>query len=373
MSPSAAPGSVRLTVRAASASYPVEIAPDLTERLVPALQSMDLPRRRFVVASTTVWRLHGERFHGVTNEEPILLPDGERFKHVGSVHRVYDALVRAQADRASTIVAIGGGVLGDVAGFAAATFLRGVPYVQVPTTLLAQVDSAIGGKVGVNHPMGKNLIGAFHQPAAVIVDPTLLSTLPRREFRAGLYEVVKYGLIASRPLFDRISRTLDALFARDTTALVPAISECCSIKAAIVERDERESGPRRVLNLGHTVGHALEAITKYRRFRHGEAVAFGLLAAAELSVTRGVMPEADREALAALIAKMGPLPAVADLDAAQVVEAAGRDKKVIAGTLHFVLPGPIGSTQIVTDVTSAELMSGLTAIGLRTAAHREQD
>ena len=365
MSLSAASGSVHLTVRAASASYPVEIAPNLSERASASLNALDLPRRRFIVAGTTVWRLHEERFRGVSNEEPILLPDGERFKHVGSVNRVYDGLVRAQADRASTIVAIGGGVLGDIAGFAAATYLRGVPYVQVPTTLLAQVDSAIGGKVGVNHPMGKNLIGAFHQPAAVIVDPALLATLPRREFRAGLYEVVKYGLIASRALFDRVSQTLDALFARDPAALVPAIAECCSIKAAVVERDERESGPRRVLNLGHTVGHALEAVTKYRRFRHGEAVAFGLLAAAEIAVTRGAMPQDDRAALAAIIAKMGPLPAVADLEAAQVVEAAGRDKKVIAGTLHFVLPGPIGSTEIVTDVTSAELTRALMAIGLR--------
>lgn len=365
MSPSATTGSVRVTVRAASVSYPVEIAPNLSERLDASLKGLNLPRRRFIVASSTVWRLHGERFHSLTSEEPILLPDGERFKHVATVSRVYDALVRAQADRASVIVAIGGGVLGDIAGFAAATFLRGVPFVQVPTTLLAQVDSAIGGKVGVNHPMGKNLIGAFHQPAAVLVDPALLVTLPRREFRAGLYEVVKYGLIASRPLFDRISTNLDSLFARDTAALVPAIGECCSIKAAIVESDERESGPRRVLNLGHTVGHALEAVTRYRRFRHGEAVGYGLLAAAELGVARGVMPQADREALAAMIAKMGPLPAVADLDAAQVVEAAGRDKKVIAGKLHFVLPGPIGTTQIVTDVSSAELRQALAAIGLR--------
>ena len=365
MRPSAVPSSVRLTVRAASASYPVEIAPDLSERIRVSLDALRLPRRRFIVASTTVWRLHAERFHGLTSEEPILLPDGERFKHTATVGRVYDALVRAQADRASAIVAIGGGVLGDIAGFAAATFLRGVPYVQVPTTLLAQVDSAIGGKVGVNHVMGKNLIGAFHQPAAVLVDPALLVTLPRREFRAGLYEVVKYGLIASRPLFDRVRTDLAALFARDTGVLVPAIADCCTIKASIVERDERESGPRRVLNLGHTVGHALEAVTKYRRFRHGEAVGYGLLAAADVSVTRGVMPGEDREALAAMIAKMGPLPAVADLEAAQVVEAAGRDKKVVAGTLHFVLPGPIGSTEIVTDVTSAELQRALLAIGLR--------
>ena len=164
-------------------------------------------------------------------------------------------------------------MVGDIAGFAAATYLRGVPVVQVPTTLLAQVDSAIGGKVGVNHPLGKNLIGAFHQPRAVVVDPTLLATLPRREFRAGLYEVVKYGVIASRPLFDRVAATLPALFTRDADALLPIIAESCRIKAAVVEQDERETGLRRTLNFGHTAGHALEAVTKYRRFRHGEAVA----------------------------------------------------------------------------------------------------
>jgi 3-dehydroquinate synthase len=170
-------------------------------------------------------------------------------------------------------VAVGGGVTGDIAGFAAATYLRGIPVVQVPTTLLAQVDSSVGGKVGVNHPLGKNLIGAFYPPTAVVIDPELLTTLPRREFRAGLYEVVKYGVIASRPLFERTARDLKALFARDASALLPIIAESCRIKASIVEQDERESGLRRTLNFGHTAGHALEAITKYRRFRHGEAVA----------------------------------------------------------------------------------------------------
>src|SRR5439155_22777295 len=169
----------------------------------------------------------------------------------------------------------------------AATFLRGITLVHVPTTLLAQVDSSIGGKVGVNHTLGKNLIGAFHQPRLVVIDPLLLQTLPRREFRSGLYEVVKYGMIASRNLFDRLARDTKAIFARDPSVLLPAIAESCRIKAEVVGADERESGPRRVLNFGHTVGHALEAVTKYRRFRHGEAIAFGMLAAADLAVTRG--------------------------------------------------------------------------------------
>jgi 3-dehydroquinate synthase len=328
------------------------------------IDALAAPKRRFIVSNATVWRLHGEALSGVTQEEPILLPDGERFKQLPTVGRIYDALIRAGADRATTIIAVGGGVIGDIAGFAAATYLRGVPVVQVPTTLLAQVDSAIGGKVGVNHAAGKNLIGAYHQPSAVVVDPDVLASLPRREFRSGLYEVVKYGVIASRPLFDRLQAQMKQLFARDATVLVPVITECCRIKGSVVEQDERESGPRRALNFGHTLGHALEAITKYRRFRHGEAIGYGMLAAANLAVSRGTLPALDRDALAALIAQMGPLPSVSDLSAREAVEAIGRDKKVIAGNLHFVLPVGIGATTTVTDVTVEELVSAAREIGL---------
>jgi 3-dehydroquinate synthase len=361
----APPDPVRLHVRTSSGGYPIEIAPDSARRLASLLDAAGVPARRFIVSSQTVWRFHAERLQGVTSEEPILIPDGERYKQLSTVGRIYDALIRAGADRASAIVAVGGGVTGDTAGFAAATYLRGIPVVQVPTTLLAQVDSSVGGKVGVNHPMGKNLIGAFHPPAAVIIDPALLATLPRREFRAGLYEVVKYGVIASRPLFERTARDLAAIFARESDALLPIVAESCRIKAAIVEQDERESGLRRTLNFGHTAGHALEAVTKYRRFRHGEAVAYGMLAASALAAARGVFPEADRDALTAHIMQMGPLPPVGDLSAAEVVEATKRDKKVIAGRLHFVLPTRIGATTTVTDVTPEELARALTGIGLK--------
>ena len=357
--------SVRLSVRTSTGSYPIEIADGSAGRLRATLDSVGVPARRFIVSSQTVWRFHGEDLQRAADEEPILLPDGERYKQLATVGRIYDALIRANADRASAIIAIGGGVTGDVAGFAAATCLRGIPIVQVPTTLLAQVDSAVGGKVGVNHPMGKNLIGAFHPPAAVVVDPSLLSTLPRREFRAGLYEVVKYGVIASRKLFERTAHDLNALFAREPAALLPVVSESCRIKAHIVEQDERESGLRRMLNFGHTAGHALEAITKYRRFLHGEAVAYGMLAAAELAATRGVLASADRDALAAHIMQMGPLPPVSDLSAADVIEATKRDKKVIAGRLHFVLPTAIGSATTVSDVSPEELTHALLAIGLK--------
>ena len=365
MQPSGQAGSVRLEVRAASATYPVEIAHGLAARLRQTLDALGVPRRRFVVTSQTVWRLHEERFSATSDEQPILIPDGERHKNTATVGRIYDALIKAQADRGCAVVAIGGGVVGDVAGYAAATFMRGVPVVQVPTTLLAQVDSAIGGKVGVNHPLGKNLIGAFHQPGAVLIDPEVLDTLPRREFRAGLYEVVKYGMIASPELFTQVDEGLTALFAREPGPLVRIIAESCRIKADVVGEDERESGRRRILNFGHTAGHALEAVTRYRRFRHGEAVGFGMLVACELSVTRGVLPRDDRDRLAALITKMGPLPPVADLDAPSVVEAVARDKKVVDGTLHFVLPVAMGRTAIATDVTTAELLEALRTLGLR--------
>ena len=358
---------MRLLVRTSAAAYPVEIAAGLITRLPAALDAAGIPKRRLLVSNPTVWRFQEERFQPLAAEPPILIPDGERFKHLGTVGKIYDALVKAQADRGCAVIAIGGGVVGDVAGFAAATYLRGLPVVQVPTTLLAQVDSAIGGKVGVNHPLGKNLIGAFHQPAAVMIDPVVLETLPRREFRSGLYEVVKYGVIASRPLFAALDAELPALFARDPASLIPVIAESCRIKAAVVGEDERESGRRRTLNFGHTIGHALEAVTRYRRFRHGEAVAYGMLAAAEIAVGRGVMPAADRDALAALIVKMGPLPAVADIDAAPVIEAVARDKKVVAGTLHFVLPAGLGGTRFATDVSEAEIVSAIGALGLRTS------
>jgi 3-dehydroquinate synthase len=291
------------------------------------------------------------------------VPDGERYKQLQTVNRVYDALIRANADRASAIVTLGGGVIGDLAGFAAATYLRGIPLVHAPTTLLAQVDSAIGGKVGVNHPLGKNLIGAFHQPHAVVVDPAVLDTLPRREFRAGLYEVIKYGMTSSPELFDRVARDRAAIFARDAEALVAIISASCRIKSGVVAADEREAGPRRILNFGHTAGHALEAVTKYRRYRHGEAVAYGMLVAAELGRARGALAEGDRTALAELIASLGPLPSVADVTTAQMLDAMQRDKKMVAGRLHFVLPTAIGATTIVDDVTAKEMKAALVRAG----------
>jgi 3-dehydroquinate synthase len=355
-----------LTVRAGSRTYDVQIAPGLATELDAVFDSAGVPPRRFVVSSPQVWRLHGNTImRGLTAEEPILVPDGERFKTLQTVTRVYDALIRADAERGAAIVAVGGGVIGDLAGFVAATYLRGVAIAHVPTTLLAQVDSCIGGKVGVNHTQGKNLIGAFHPPAAVAVDPALLTTLPRREFRAGLYEVVKYGVIADAQLFERLERDLPALFARKGLSLMPILSASCRIKAAIVEADEREHGVRRLLNFGHTIGHALEAITKYRRFRHGEAVAYGMLAAAELGLARGVTDEDVHTRLERMIVQMGPLPPVADLAASQALEAIRHDKKIVDGQIKFVAARTMGEAVVLEDATEDELRAALTAIGLR--------
>jgi len=357
---------VRIDVATGSATSAIWIGNAIVDRLPELLDAHGVGQRRFIVSSPVVWRLHGDALKDVApGQEPILIPDGERFKNLQSVSRIYEALIRAGADRGSALVAVGGGVVGDTAGFAAATFLRGIALAHVPTTLLAQVDSSIGGKVGVNHALGKNLIGAFHQPAVVAVDPRLLDTLPRREFRSGLYEVVKYGVIASRPLFDRVARHTKAVFARDPDVVIPAIIESCRIKAEVVSADEREGGLRRILNFGHTVGHALEAVTRYRRFRHGEAIALGMLAAADLSVTRGVLASAERDALASLVAQLGPLPSLADLPLSDVLGAVRRDKKVVNGRLHFVLATAIGSTATADDVTEDELRDVLQRLGVK--------
>ena len=357
---------VRIDVHAGSQPAPIWIADGISERIGATLDEAQIGTRRFVVSNPVVWRLHGDRLvRALGAIEPILIPDGERHKHLQSVSKIYEALIRAGADRGSVIVAVGGGVLGDTAGFAAATFLRGVRLVHVPTTLLAQVDSAIGGKVGVNHALGKNLIGAFHQPSAVFIDPALLTTLPRREFRSGLYEVVKYGVIASPTLFERVMRDTKAIFAKDPAVIVPVIVESCRIKADVVSKDERESGLRRILNYGHTIGHAIESVTKYRRFRHGEAIAYGMLAAADLAVARGALAEVDRQALAKLIAKLGPLPPIVDLTVADVLDVVRRDKKVVDGKLHFVIPIQIGATATIDDVTESEIAAVLQRLGVK--------
>jgi 3-dehydroquinate synthase len=355
-----------IDVRAATGRYPVLIGEGLARTLGRLLDEHGVGPRRLVVSNPLVWRLHGEAVErALPGTTAILVPDGERHKTLATVTRIYESLIRAEADRGSVVVAVGGGVIGDMAGFAAATFLRGLPLVQVPTTLLAQVDASVGGKVGVNLAAGKNLVGAFYQPKVVVVDCGFLETLARREYRAGLYEVIKYGFACSADLFARLRELGPRLRTGEPAVIEPIVATCCAIKAAIVSADERESGPRRVLNFGHTAGHAIEAVTGFRRFRHGEAVAWGMLVAAEVAAARGLLGAEDQAALQALIMQLGPLPPVADLAVPDLLESMRRDKKVTDGRLHFVLPAGIGATTIVDDVTAKELTAALKKVGVR--------
>jgi 3-dehydroquinate synthase len=356
----------RIRVTAAAGAYAVIIGAGAIEALPSELDAAGLGPRRIIVSSRRVWRLHGKRFRGAATERtPVLVDDGERRKTIATVSTVHDALAAAKADRTAVVIAVGGGVIGDLVGFAAATYLRGLRVVHVPTTLLAQVDSAIGGKTGVNHRLGKNLIGAFHPPSLVVADPVVLGTLPPREYRAGLYEVIKYGVIADPSLLDRLHTDAAAILERKTGAVAPLIDASCRIKADVVSADERESGRRRILNFGHTVGHALEAATKYRRFLHGEAVGYGMLAALSIGVARGVTPASLYDEVAAIVARLGKLPAVSGISTRAVIAAIQRDKKVVAGTLHFVAATSRGQTTTLTDVTEPEIRAALKRLGLR--------
>jgi 3-dehydroquinate synthase len=357
---------ISIPVAARDGDYVVQVAPGIRTRLAAALDLAGLPGRRVLVTSPRVWAAQGRHVRNVgRGTTRLVVADGERAKTPRTVDRVYDGLIDAGADRGAIVVALGGGVLGDLVGFAAATYMRGVRLVQVPTTLMAQVDSAIGGKVGVNHPRGKNLIGAFHPPRVVLVDPEALATLPPREFRAGLYEVIKYGVIADAALLDQLDAGLDAVLTQRGDALAEMVTTCCRIKAGVVSSDEREGGLRRILNFGHTAGHALEAAAGYRRLRHGEAVGHGMRVALALGVARGVTPPEVAARAGALIDRLGPLPPVAGLRRADVLAAVGRDKKVVDRTLHFIAATGLGATTTLTDVSRRELNEALAAIGVR--------
>jgi 3-dehydroquinate synthase len=302
----------------------------------------------FLVSSPRVWRYWGRplaKMFGKSVRSTILFDDSEAAKRIAIVEGIARQLVRAGADRRAVLVAVGGGVVGDVAGFAAATYLRGVRLVHIPTTLVAQVDSAIGGKTGVDLPEGKNLVGAFYPPKFVVADPGTLATLPHREFRAGLYEVIKYGVIADEKLFDFLERRMDAILRRDPAALGWIIPRSATIKARVVSADEREGGLRQILNFGHTLGHAFETATGYKRFLHGEAVGWGMIGATLLAVATGRLSEAAAVRVVRLIASVGPLPSLGKIRAAALRPILASDKKTRGGRVRWVLPRRVGSTQ----------------------------
>ena len=358
-----------LTVALGDRSYPIHIGSGLLSD--PALLApLTDGRQVLVVTNSTVGPLYLDQVLaslGARSVRTHVLPDGEQYKTLEQAGQILDTLARATFSRDCVIVALGGGVVGDIAGFAAACYHRGVDVVQVPTTLLSLVDSSVGGKTAVNHPMGKNLIGAFHQPICVVADIATLNTLNDREFRAGMAEVIKYGLVADRPFFDWLEGNVNRLLAKDDEALGEAVYRSCENKAEMVAADERETGRRALLNLGHTFGHAIEAGAGYGQWLHGEAVAAGTAMAADLSVRQGWLDSAERARIESLLGKFAlPVRAPAELSPEQMLELMGRDKKVLRGNLRLVLLRAIGEAIVSADFSTGLL--GQTLDQVRAAA-----
>jgi 3-dehydroquinate synthase len=338
------PRSIR--VRSAAGDYSVQCELGLLRRVAVEIAELEKFSSLHVITSPTVWKCLGASlrrgFPGRRKLHIHLMDDGESAKNLSTVEKLARSLIKAGADRQSLLIAAGGGVTGDVAGFVAASYLRGVALVHIPTTVVAQVDSSIGGKTGVNLPEGKNLVGAFYPPRLVLVDPEVLRTLPEREFRGGLAEVIKYGVIADAKLFAFLEKNMDAILKRDAAALAHIIRRSIEIKAQVVSRDEKESGLRETLNFGHTFGHALESATQYKRFQHGEAVAWGMMCAALLGHETIDTPPDAMSRIVALTRRMGPLPEWPRIRPQRLLEFMRSDKKVRAGKLRFVLAPRIG-------------------------------
>ncbi len=304
----------------------------------------------FVVSDAEVWRAQGQALSAALaglEDDTLFLPGGEENKRLAPVERLAERMVERGGDRTSAVIAFGGGIVNDMAGFLAAIFMRGVPVLQIPTTLLAQVDAAIGGKTGVNLESGKNLIGSFHQPCAVLVDPALTATLPEREFRSGLWEIVKAAIIRDPELFRFLREARERVLAREAGAVDRIVADSVRIKTEVVSADERENGLRRILNFGHTFGHALEAETRYTRFLHGEAVAWGMRAAVFLAQSAGYLSAEDCVEIFDLLRLYGPIPPLDGIDAARIFVLLAHDKKTVRGKVHFVLPVRVGETTVV--------------------------
>lgn len=348
-----------LTVELGERSYPIHIEADILKK--GTVLSPHLPANKAVIVTNEVIApLYVDTVLATlpenTQTEVIVLPDGEQHKTLESFEKVITRLLEIQASRDTTLIALGGGVIGDLTGFVAASFQRGMPFIQIPTTLLSQVDSSVGGKTAVNHPLGKNMIGAFYQPQAVFIDTQSLSTLPPREFAAGMAEVIKYGIIYDNTFFHWLEENIEGIKAKDPVHLKQAIYRCCQIKAEIVEQDERESGVRALLNLGHTFGHAIEAEQGYGNWLHGEAVASGIVLACLVSEQKGWMTASELRRVKDLLSAFElPVTVPADMGLEQFNKHMRHDKKVKAGKIRFILPQGIGSA-VVTDDVDDELI-----------------
>jgi len=343
-------------------SYPIYIGAGIISKLGSYLKSLPVGKNALLVTNRTVRRLHGPDAEKSLTEAGFRVTvgeigDGEQYKTLATAGCLYDLAFDRGIDRKSPVIVLGGGVTGDVAGFFAATYQRGVPFIQVPTTLLAQVDSSVGGKVAVNHPRGKNIIGVFYQPGFVLADVAVLKTLPPRELRSGLAEVIKYGIIRSGDFFAWLEENIDALLAGDPEALIHVVRESCRIKAKIVEEDETEGGLRAILNYGHTVGHAVEALTGYGIYTHGEAVGIGMVTAARLAVALELLKVSDLGRIEALVRRAGlPLEVPKNLKPKDLVNSFYQDKKATGGRLTFILPLRIGEVLIEKDLSEEQIV-----------------
>ncbi len=333
-------------------SYVIVIQPGILKQIGHVLQDAGCSGRVGIVTNPAVNKLYGRVVHRALNEAGfspffIIVPDGEQAKTMKWLAKILDSLVMQRIERQDVILALGGGVTGDVAGFAASTYLRGIPFVQVPTTLVAQVDSSVGGKTGVNHPRGKNLIGAFYQPQIVVIDPGVLKTLPPRQWIAGLAEVIKYGMIADKPFFEYLENHVEGLRSQSNDVIPHVLKRCCEIKAEVVSGDERESGRRRILNYGHTLGHALEAWGHYKKWIHGEAVGLGMVLEGSLAHYLGMCSKDVVERQDDLIKSVGLPSSMPKMKFLDIWQAMQHDKKVTKGDIHCVLPKGIGDVRVV--------------------------
>jgi 3-dehydroquinate synthase len=349
-----------------SRSYEIAISAGTLQTVGSLCRELGLTGVAAVVSNTTVAPLYLDQVRASLEGAgyrvlPVILPDGECYKNSATLNLIYDALVDASLDRGSFIVGLGGGVVGDMAGFAAASYLRGIPFVQLPTTLLSQVDSSVGGKTGINHPKGKNLIGAFYQPRAVLIDVTLLDTLPEREYLSGLGEIIKYGAVLDADFFSFLEQNSQLLLKRDQKALIQAVARSLAIKARVVEMDEREGGVRAVLNYGHTLGHAVETLTRYTTFLHGEAVAIGMVQAARVSHSLGFCSKTDRARIESLVSLLGLPLELPGFPAKAYLEALSHDKKVRDSGLLFICNLGIGAYRMerVRDLTALLKVCGI--------------
>ncbi len=356
-----------LTVAMGERSYPIHIGQGILDTLPEVLTAVGSARHIAIVTDSNVGPLYADRVIALAEQNgatvtSCVLPAGEENKQLSQIEWLCGAFLKAGLDRTSLIIALGGGVVGDIAGYAASSFMRGVPFIQIPTTIVAQVDSSVGGKTGVNHPLGKNIIGAFHQPLAVLIDMTLLNTLPDRELSAGLAEAIKHGVIADADLFDHISVHAAALLRKDLTALEVPVRRSCEIKAAVVAEDELEHGRRAILNYGHTFGHGIEAVTHYTRYLHGEAVALGMHAAGIMARNLGMVDDTFVERQRVCLTACNLPVSMPDLPVDETLAAMRHDKKVRAGTMKFILSSGMGSVIQRTDIDEEAVRTALVAL-----------